>query len=53
MMTRIGNELARSSRNYRRYRATVWELNGMSDRELVDIGVARCDIARLAREAIR
>lgn len=53
MFDRIGNELARSYKRYRKYRATVWELNGLSDRELNDIGIARCDIGRLAREAIR
>lgn len=38
-------------RKYRRYRATVAELNGLTDRELSDIGVARGEIKGLARQA--
>ncbi len=33
------------------YRATLQELNSLSDRDLSDLGIARCDIRRLAREA--
>lgn len=32
------------------YRRTFAELDQLSDRELSDIGIARCDIHRLARE---
>ncbi|MBT9291726.1 DUF1127 domain-containing protein [Prosthecomicrobium hirschii] len=38
---------------YRKYRATVWELGGLNDRELADLGIPRADIPRLAREAVR
>ena len=35
---------------YKLYRQTVRELSELSDRELADLGVARFDIARVARE---
>jgi uncharacterized protein YjiS (DUF1127 family) len=35
------------------YSRTVSELNGLSGRELADLGIARTDINRLAREATR
>ena len=44
------------SRRYRRwkvYSRTVTELQGLSNRELADLGISRVDIPRLAREAIR
>jgi len=44
------------SRRYRRwkvYSRTVTELQGLSNRELADLGIARCDIQRIAREAAR
>jgi uncharacterized protein YjiS (DUF1127 family) len=49
----ITNGLARSFKRYRQYRATVWELNALEDRDLADLGIARADIGRLARESIR
>ena len=33
------------------YRRTVAELNALSDRDLADLGMARCDIAAAAHEA--
>ena len=36
---------------YQTYRATVEELQMLSDRELNDIGISRWDIRRIAREA--
>ncbi|HEY1944517.1 MAG TPA: DUF1127 domain-containing protein [Roseiarcus sp.] len=35
---------------WRRYREIVRELSQMSDRELGDIGIHRCDIKSLARQ---
>jgi uncharacterized protein YjiS (DUF1127 family) len=35
---------------YREFRATLAELNGYSDRELAEFGIARSDIARVAYE---
>ncbi len=34
------------------YRRTLSELLALNDRELADIGIARCDIRRLAREEL-
>lgn len=34
----------------RGYRQAVFELSSYSDRELADMGIARCDIRRLVRE---
>lgn len=45
--------LSRSFSNWRKYRQTVSELGRMSARELNDLGIARSDITRVAREATR
>ena len=39
-------------RAYNLYRQTVHELSRLSDRELVDLGIARFDIARVARRSV-
>lgn len=38
-------------RNWRAYRRTVYELNGLSDKDLRDIGVTRAMIHVRARKA--
>jgi len=38
--------------NYLTYRQTSGELHALSDRELADIGISRCDIPRVVRENI-
>ena len=38
---------------WQRYNRTRSELQGLSNRELADLGIARADIHRLAREATR
>ena len=38
--------------NYLRYRQTADELHSLTDRELDDIGIARCNIPQVARESI-
>lgn len=38
---------------WKRYSRTVSELNALSNRELSDLGLARADIPRVAREATR
>ncbi|MCB8820480.1 DUF1127 domain-containing protein [Microvirga rosea] len=38
-------------RAYKLYRTTVRELAQLSDRDLADLGIARFDIPRLARDA--
>lgn len=35
-----------------RYRVTMNELNALTDRELTDIGINRCDIPRVAEKNI-
>ncbi len=45
------NTLYGRFRRWRRYRETVRELQGLSGRELSDLGINRGDIGRLAREA--
>lgn len=39
-------------KNALRVRETAAELNRMSDNELKDVGIYRCDIPRIAREAV-
>ncbi|HEY4996211.1 MAG TPA: DUF1127 domain-containing protein [Aestuariivirga sp.] len=38
---------------WKRYNRTVTELQALTNRELADLGIARGDIARIAREAAR
>lgn len=38
-------------RYWRTYRRTVSELQGMSDRQLSDLGIGRSEISRVARQA--
>ena len=38
---------------WKRYNRTVTELQALSSRELADLGIARSDITRIAREATR
>jgi uncharacterized protein YjiS (DUF1127 family) len=52
MTTNIGKVVNRY-RRWRRYRDTVRELEGLTARELTDLGIHRGDIRRLAREASR
>ena len=43
--------VASAIRQRRVYERTVAELNGLSDRELTDLGISRLSIPDLAREA--
>lgn len=38
---------------WRRYRRTVRELTGLSNRDLTDLGINRSDIRRVARGAVQ
>jgi uncharacterized protein YjiS (DUF1127 family) len=38
---------------WKRYSRTVSELQSLSTRELADLGIARADISRIAKEAVR
>jgi uncharacterized protein YjiS (DUF1127 family) len=44
------NAIARYFRALKRYENAMQELSYLTDRELADIGISRCDIPRLARE---
>ena len=37
---------------WRRYREAIRELSQMSDSELSDIGISRCDIGYVARQSV-
>lgn len=43
--------LAEGAAQRRLYRSTLAELDALSDRDLSDLGLARADIGRVAREA--
>lgn len=45
--------MPRSFAQWRTYRNTVAELNTLSQRELDDLGIARGDIRRIARQAMK
>jgi uncharacterized protein YjiS (DUF1127 family) len=45
--------LLRKWREYTTFRRTQYELNGLTDRDLHDLGVARCDIEFIARKHSR
>ena len=44
--------IIRYIRDWQRYGRDVQELSRMSDHELADIGISRCDIRRIAQGAI-
>ncbi len=48
----IGKKVSRWLRRQSRLRKTVRELSALTNRELSDIGVARCDIYRIARDLV-
>lgn len=39
--------------SWKRYSRTVSELQSLSNRELADLGIARTDINRIAKDAVR
>jgi uncharacterized protein YjiS (DUF1127 family) len=43
-------KLHRAVGNHQKYRQTVGELQRLTNRELSDLGISRCDIYRVARE---
>jgi len=47
----MANRLVTTYRNWRRYRETYSELMRLSNRELVDLGIDRADIAAIARRS--
>lgn len=50
-MSRNTNSIMNRYRRWRRYRETVRELQGLTSRELSDLGIHRNDIGRIARDA--
>jgi uncharacterized protein YjiS (DUF1127 family) len=51
-MTHLRKKVARWLNRQSRIRNTVRELNALTDRDLADIGLARCDIGRVAQEVV-
>jgi len=47
-MNTILEKIAKKIEQYNRYRRTVIELSNLTNRDLADIGIARCDIPRIA-----
>ena len=47
----ILSSIIRMVRSWRRFNASLRELNSMGDRELADIGISRSDIPRIAWDA--
>jgi uncharacterized protein YjiS (DUF1127 family) len=49
MLSQIGHR----ARRWRRYRRVLAELEFYSDRELADLGIARSDLRRIAKETAK
>jgi uncharacterized protein YjiS (DUF1127 family) len=49
LLTLIAN-VQRAFKKYMEYRTTVYELNRLTDRDLHDLGINRCDIEFIARK---
>jgi uncharacterized protein YjiS (DUF1127 family) len=45
--------LSRRYQRWRLYNRTIAELESLSNRDLADLGIARSDIPRIARSAVR
>ncbi|WP_434051951.1 MAG: DUF1127 domain-containing protein [Roseibium sp.] len=45
--------VVRKYNNWKRFRQTYDELSSLTNRELDDLGIARGDISRFARQAIK
>jgi len=52
-MLAIFSIILRKWNEYATFRKTQYELNGLTDRDLRDLGVARCDIEFIARKHAR
>lgn len=49
-MTNLIRKINLWAEKSKRYRKTVRELSSLSDRDLGDIGISRCDIPAIARK---
>jgi uncharacterized protein YjiS (DUF1127 family) len=52
-MQTLINNITKSIAKYNRYRRTFRELSNLTNRELADIGIARCDIPNVASNLVR
>lgn len=52
-MKKILIDIYRSYRRYIRYRKTVNELTALSNRDLADLGINRCDIPFIANKSVQ
>ena len=52
-MQNLLNNISKSIAKYNRYRRTFRELSNLTNRELADIGIARCDIPNVASNLVR
>jgi uncharacterized protein YjiS (DUF1127 family) len=50
-MTQILENVTSWMKRQKKMRNTVRELNALTDRDLSDIGLSRCDIHRVAKDA--
>jgi uncharacterized protein YjiS (DUF1127 family) len=48
-MKTLVKSIATKIAKYNRYRRTVIELSNLTNRDLADIGISRCDIPRVAQ----
>jgi len=49
LLTLVAN-VQKAIKKYMEYRTTVYELNRLTDRDLADLGIHRCDIEFIARK---
>jgi len=52
-MQTLVKSIAKKIEEYNRYRRTVAELSNLTNRDLADIGIARCDIHSVASNLVR
>ena len=48
MLLTLISSISRAFKRWREYRTTVYELNMLSNRDLQDLGINRCDIEFIA-----
>ena len=52
-MTNLIKRIAKAIEKHKRYNRTVRELSFLSDRDLADLGINRCDIPNIAHRVTR
>jgi uncharacterized protein YjiS (DUF1127 family) len=53
MLMTLISSIYRTYKRWIEYRTTVYELNRLSNRDLEDLGISRCDIEFIARKHSR